>query len=153
MHGLLWWGTWDKRVWFDNLFLSVTGSAHLFVSLPSSGAIILQIQPRRNKAHESDLIIVTLGIFRVCSYHTFLLSSKCRFNGCNGAQLWKEYNDDFHKPTFVCMSARFPYSVEALSTHLRRVQDHRQCILQFWSSKRALSRGSRIRGRYLRWLF
>ena len=52
-----------------------------------------------------------------------MLSSKCRFNGCNGAQLWKEYDDDFHKPTFVCMSARFPYSVEALSTHLRRVQD------------------------------
>ena len=150
MRRVLWWGTWDKRVWFDNLLLSVTGSAHLFVSLPSSGAIILQIQPRRNKAHESDLIIVTLGIFRVCSYHTFLLSSKCRFNGCNGAQLWKEYNDDFHKPTFVCMSARFPYSVEALSTYLRRAQD---AIASAFFSSGHLSRGSRIRGRYLRWLF
>ena len=50
----------------------------------------------------------------------FLLSSKCHFNG---AQLWKEYQDDCHKPTSVCMSARFPYSVETFSTHLRRVQD------------------------------
>jgi len=49
-----------------------------------------------------------------------LLSSKCRFNG---AQLWKEFNDDCHKPTFVCLSARFPISVETLSTHLRRVQN------------------------------
>jgi hypothetical protein len=48
-----------------------------------------------------------------------LLSSKCRFNG---AQLWKEFNDDCHKPTFVCMSARFPISVETLSTHFPRVQ-------------------------------
>ena len=73
MRRVLWWGTWDKRVWFDNLLLSVTGSARLFVSLPNSGAIILQIQPRRDKSHATDLIIVirmsasALEKFRVCS--------------------------------------------------------------------------------------